>query len=569
MTQTRNDGRPDDRAAVTAPKRQPPPMGANTRRRFLANLGRVGGAAVMYETMQAMGLFRSPREAKAEDSFTPLTRGGPVTDVLILGGGIAGLTAAYELLKGGYKVTILEARHRPGGRNWSARGGTKETEIDGVEQTCSFGRDQFMNCGPARLPQGHITIDYCRELGVELAVFTNQNADGYYFNENTPDTDYGVLASTPVRHRTAKSDYYGYVSELLAKATNQGALDAALTLDDRERLLEFLRAFGELDELDTYTGTSRRGFEIVPQAGAQPGVPLGPPPTVSDVLKSQLGLRFSFELGWDQAMLMFQPVGGMDRIPYAFARAIERLGGRFIYGAEVTEILNTEAGVQVAYLLDGTRSIAASAEYCICAIPPHVLAKIPSNFAPEVQAALLEPIPFSTGKVGLQYGRRFWEEDERILGGITTTNLTIGTIWYPSYQFLSKRGVVIGSYNFGDDAASYEPLTPAQRIEEAIVQGSKVHGPNYRAEFETGWAVQWKRVRYTEGGWVDWESREAGYLRLNEPDGNVYFAGDHTSYEIAWQAGAIYSARKAVAALVSRVSTTTARAMRAQLSRFA
>jgi monoamine oxidase len=550
-------------------KRQPPPLGMNTRRNFLANLGRAGGAAVMYETMQAMGLFRSPRDAKADDSFTPLSSGGPTAEVLILGGGMAGMTAAYELLKGGYKVTILEARHRPGGRNWTARGGTHETELGGEAQTCSFGRDQFMNCGPARLPQGHITIDYCRELGVELAVFTNQNADGFYYNETDAMTDYGALASKAIRHRTAKADYYGYVSELLAKVTNQGALDADLTADDQERLLEFLRSFGGLNEVDAYVGGSRRGYEIVPGAGDQPGVPLGPPPSISEVLQSQVGLNFEFEFGWDQAMLMFQPVGGMDRIPYALARAIERLGGRFVFGAEVTEILNTESGVQVAYALDGGSPTSIAAEYCICALPPHIVAKIPSNFSPEVQTALNEPIPFATGKVGLQYGRRFWEQDARILGGITNTNLDIGTIWYPGYGFLTKRGVVVGSYNFGEDAESFEPLTPAERIDHAIKQGSKVHGASYRDEFETGWAVQWRRIKYTEGGWVDWEVRDRGYALLNEPFGNVYFAGDHLSYEIAWQAGAIYSGRKAVAALVSRVSASTSRAMRAQLSRFA
>ncbi|HEX6240182.1 MAG TPA: FAD-dependent oxidoreductase, partial [Polyangiales bacterium] len=203
---------------------QPPPLLGNTRRAFLSDLGKVGGAAVMYETMRAMGLFRGLDQARAADTLAPGGSAPPGTEVVIAGGGIAGLTAAYELLKRGAKVTILEARRRPGGRNWTARGGTLETEIDGPLQVCRFGRGQYMNCGPARLPQGHITIDYCRELGVELQVFTNQNADGYYFNENTATTSYGPLASTKVRHRTAKADYYGYVSELLAKVTNQGAL---------------------------------------------------------------------------------------------------------------------------------------------------------------------------------------------------------------------------------------------------------------------------------------------------------------------------------------------------------
>jgi monoamine oxidase len=537
---------------------QPAPFQA-TRRKFLADVGKAGGAAVMYNVMEAMGLFRGVADAQAADTFVPLEPGGPTASVLILGGGIAGLTSAYELLKGGHQVTILEPRLRPGGRNWTARGGTQEAEIDGPLQVCSFAKGEYMNMGPARLPQGHITIDYCRDLGVELQVFTNANADGYYFNENTATTNYGPAASTPTRHRMAKADYYGYVSELLAKCVNQGALDAELTADDKSLLITFLRSFGALTGPTTasvYTGTTRRGYEVTPGAGSQTGTPFGPPPPIADVLRSRFGQNFAFEFGWDQAMLMFQPVGGMDRIAYAFERAIQRMGGRIVYGAEVTEIANTATGVDVTVTkLQAGRSFELSADYCICTIPPMVLKNLVTNFTPEVKSALAVPTPVSTGKVGLEYQRRFWETDERILGGITNTNLNNGTIWYPSYGFLGNRGVVVGSYNFGSNADLYASFSPEARIDEAVTQGMKVHGAPYRDELASGYTVAWRRVKYSEGGWVGWPGgRGAAYDLLNLPDGNVYFAGDHLSYEIAWQAGAIYSARKAVGDLAARIA---------------
>lgn len=552
---------------------QPSPFGY-TRRMFLKDVGKAGGAAVMYNVMEAMGLFRGVADAKAADTFVPLTSGGPAASVLILGGGIAGLTSAYELLKGGYDVTILEPRSRPGGRNWTARGGTQEAEIDGPLQTCHFSSGQYMNMGPARLPQGHITIDYCRELGVELQVFTNQNADGYYFNENTATTNYGPAAGVPTRHRMAKADYYGYVSELLAKCVNQGALDAELGADDKSLLISFLRSFGALTgptAESVYTGGSRRGYATVPGAGDQSGVPFGPPPTISEVLQSRFGGNFSFEFGWDQAMLMFQPVGGMDRIPFAFEKAIRRLGGKIVYGAEVTGIANTPSGVDVTVTkLQAGRSFVLSADYCICTIPPMVLKNVASNFTAEVQNALTVPTGVSTGKVGLEYKRRFWETDERILGGITNTNLNVGTIWYPSYGYLGERGTVVGSYNFGGSADFYAGLSPQARIDEAVAQGMKIHGAPYRDELASGYTVAWKRVRYNEGGWVSWPGgRGAAYALLNEPDGNVYFAGDHLSYEIAWQAGAIYSARKAVGALAARVAATARRDTAERLAQIA
>lgn len=541
-----------------------PIPGGYTRRRFLADVGRAGGAAVMYNLMEALGLFPGLAEAKAADRFVPLRHGGPGASVVILGGGIAGLTAAYELLKGGYSVTILEPRLRPGGRNWTARKGTQEAELDGPLQRCHFTPGQYMNMGPARLPQGHITIDYCRELGVKLEVFANANADGYYFNENTASTDYGPLASKPTRHRMAKADFYGYISELLAKCTNQGSLDTQLSANDKELLISFLRSFGALKGASpdpVYRGSSRRGYEIVPGAADESGRPFAPPPSLSEVLRSRFGQNFAFEFGWDKAMLMFQPVDGMDRIPYAFERAILKLGGRIRYGCEVTAISNAPAGVKLTFTRQGRGGThKAAADYCICTIPPMVLKNILNNFSPDVKSALAVAAPTASGKVGLEYKRRFWETDERILGGITHTNLSVGTIWYPSYGYFSPRGVVIGAYNSGENADHFAGLAPEERIQEAIAQGVKVHGAPYRDELASGFSVAWKRIKYSEAAWVHWPGgRGAAYALLNEPDGRVYFAGDHLSHEISWQAGAIYSARRAVYALHERVSTTLRR----------
>ncbi len=88
----------------------------------------------------------------------------------------------------------------------------------------------------------------------------------------------------------------------------------------------------------------------------------------------------------------------------------------------------------------------------------------------------------------------------------------------------------------------------------ALDQGRKVHGPAYADELESSFSVAWQRTRYSEGGWVSWPSRTSGeYERLLGPEGRVYFAGDHLSYYIAWQSGAIESARLAVTQLHDRV----------------
>ena len=537
------------------------------RREFLTRVGMAGGAGALYGTMDALGLVASPANAPdawakeraawrppAKSDFGLRGRGGG--DVVILGAGMAGLVTAYELGKAGYRCTILEARDRPGGRNWTVRGGTQETEIGGSRQRARFGAGQYMNAGPARLAQHMVTIEYCRELGVPIEVFTNANADGYYFNEGV-----GPLSSTKIRHRTGKADVYGYVSELLAKATDQGALDGDLTVADKERLIAFLRSFGAIGPRNAsdpaasfkYTGTSRRGYAVDPGAGTQSGEVLGPPSALEAVLQSGIGSYFSFELGWDQAMLMFQPVGGMDRIPYALAKAIRSQGGRIVYGAPVTELANTTDGVRVVYA-DGRRERQIAADYAVAAIPPHILARVPGNLSQGAKDALAYAVPVATGKIGLEYRRRFWEEDEKLIGGITNTNMDVSTIWYPSYGFLSGRGVIIGYYNFGANAVAYGDMAPAAREARAVAQGRKIHGDPYADELRSSFSVAWQKVRYSEGGWVSWPSRTSGqYDRLLEPEGNVYFAGDHLSYYIAWQAGAIESARKVVMQIHDRV----------------
>ena len=89
------------------------------------------------------------------------------TKVVILGAGVAGLSAAYELGKAGYDCTVLEARDRVGGRNWSIRRGTRIEMNDGTRQVCEFDPEMYLNSGPARIPSAHqAVLGYCRELGV-------------------------------------------------------------------------------------------------------------------------------------------------------------------------------------------------------------------------------------------------------------------------------------------------------------------------------------------------------------------------------------------------------------------
>jgi monoamine oxidase len=540
-----------------------PLQAAISRRAFLHGLGIAGGAGAVLAAMEALNLvapaaeYRVPFDPPRMDDFSLRGRVNDTT-VLILGAGIAGLTAAYELEKAGYRCEIVEARKRPGGRNWTIRAGTSDTDLDGITQTARFSQGLYMNAGPARIPQHHTTLDYCRELGVPIEPFVNANADSYYYNRADRGAS-GPLTGKPIRHRAAKADTYGYITELLAKAVNQGALADELSASDAEALVELLRQLGALGPNDRYVGSDRRGYADPPSSGPRPGV-VGPPYHLPDLLAARLGYYFPFEVGWDQAMMMFEPVGGMDRIPYALAG---RIRGRIRYGSEVRNITVGDGDVRVIVTDDGGRSgTEITADYCICTIPPMVLAKVPNNLPAKTRTDLATLQPMHTGKLGLEFRRRFWEEDEKVFGGITDTNTEIGTIWYPSSGYLTKRGILIGVYNYLEDAQAFDAMTPQQRTDRAIQVGRAVHGDVYRTEFETSFSAQWARVRYSEGGWVLWPDRNGPpgsiYARLQAPQGRLYLAGDHMSYVTSWQHGAFESARLVVMQLHQRVLAAAA-----------
>ena len=165
-------------------------------------------------------------------------------------------------------------------------------------------------------------------------------------------------------------------------------------------------------------------------------------------------------------------------------------------------------------------------------------------------------IPFfspSAGKIGLQFSRRFWEEDESIFGGITKTDQEIAQIVYPSTAYLGRKGVLIGYYQNGTNAAAMAKRTPAERQEAALEQGERIH-PQYRKHFENAFSVSWQNVPWSRGGWAQYspDARKTAYPLFLRPAGRVYFAGDHVSYLSGWMAGALESGQRVAEAIHSR-----------------
>src|SRR5262245_28729197 len=99
-----------------------------TRRQFLMRVAQAGGYSATFATMQSLGLL--PALSSAASVIDLPHDAGKGVKVVILGGGIAGLVSAYEMGKVGFQCTLLEAKNRPGGRNWTVRNGTTVEFVD-------------------------------------------------------------------------------------------------------------------------------------------------------------------------------------------------------------------------------------------------------------------------------------------------------------------------------------------------------------------------------------------------------------------------------------------------------
>ncbi len=512
-----------------------------TRRQFLNSVGATGGSAAVYQMSMALGLL--PGSAQAVPFAKVEALGNSQRSVLILGAGIAGLVCAYELERAGFGVTILEASHRIGGRNLTIRSGDFVDEM-GHPQTCQFDRhpNLYFNAGPARIPSHHHhLLHYCRTLGVELEMFVNDNKHTYVHDPK-------AFGGKPIKNREYVTDARGFMTELLAKAVNKPDFEKAFSGEDTERVLEFLRSYGDLSPANTYEGSLRAGYKS--NGMVIPGE-LKTPVEFSDLLDSSFWrFRMHFTEGEDQCSPLMQAVGGMDNIVKAFVRNIK---SRILTNAQVKRITLGENGVDVVYQHKG-RHKTTYGDYCLNSIPKHLMGGIDSNLPNDYSTALASIGRGKLFKMGIQMRERFWEK-ENIYGGITWTEQEIEQLWYPPHGIHTEKGVMLGAYTFdAENSEFFARMTPEQRFEEVLKQGEKIH-PDFRKYAQNAVSVPWHRMNHMMGCTAVWtaETRERWFKRLQQPEGRHYMIGDQMSFHPGWQEGAMSSAHWTLAHLNNRV----------------
>ena len=516
-----------------------------TRRAFIERMALIGGYSAAFTTMRALGLVEAPGLSPLPQLSADFGKG---KKVLILGGGIAGLVSAHELRKAGFACTILEARSRPGGRNWTIRDGSKVEFTDGTAQSCDWQSGGYFNAGPARIPSIHKhMLGYCQELGVPLEVEVNSSRSARMQADI-------LNGGRPVEERQVVHDTRGYLAELLTKAIKKHTLDDELSKDDTARLLDFVRGFGDLNAGGNYNGTTRAGFTTPRGAGPAQSI-LHTPLKLTELLAADFSKGEFYEEQIDWQATMFQPIGGMDRIPFAFAKS---LGEIIQYECVVKEIITGDRTVTAAYSKSGTPQT-LTADFCICTVPIAVLAQTKNNFSIETQKAFTGMPMTAQYKIAWE-SPRFWEKEDNIYGGISFLDQDVDLVWYPTDKIFSPTGILIAGFNIERDdltakATPFGAISSTQaKLDVSLAAVEKLH-PGRSHLLTKPIYVSWSKIPYSLGAFANNRHAECepAYAQLDKPQGRTYFAGDYLSRLVGWQEGAVLSAHRAIERIAQQI----------------
>ncbi len=523
-----------------------------TKRSFLQSVGMIGGTAAVMTAMQGWNIGF----ASEMDRPPKMSTDGNGKKIIILGAGLSGMVLAFEMAKKGYKTQIIEALDYAGGRCVSARKGSVIEEIGSDKQVCNFQEGNYVNYGPWRIPAEHrSTIYYCRTLGVPLEVMVNKSNKAYYYYQEKE----GPFKGVPVRQGDADIDFKGYSTELLAKVADQGALDTIISQEDKEKLLEHLRRSGLIDAKQlNYRANRARGHSVYPGAATNFGE-LSDPFSMADVLSISGASRNETA---DHPAVMFQAVGGMDQIAQGLKNALSRKQIR--YNSEVTDIVQDDNGVTVTYKDTKSGKVRTEkADYVVSTAPLGVMQKININLSEEFATALKATRGNPACKMGVEMNSRFWENEDMIYGGATSTDIPgQRLISYPSGNMFGHAhgdtGVLLGYYPIGGASVPVSNMTMAERIEFAIAAGEKIHPGKYRQHF-TGEAmsVAWHKMKYALAGWENWSrrGRTRSFPVMQEGDRRIFVSGNIASPALGgWMAGAIEGAWSTMEVIDKRVA---------------
>jgi monoamine oxidase len=458
--------------------------------------------------------------------------------ITILGAGIAGLVAAYELERLGHQVEIIEGSPRIGGRIWTHRFGD--------EPGAPYGE-----LGAMRIPSEHKhTLHYVHEMGLgdKLCKFTTvfeehnalMNIQGKVFRmKDAPkilqQRYQGIFTDTRYSEKTRLfAAWLKTIVDTIAPGNLRESLEHDLNshlMDELERLdLEpFFSDDGETIDFHTF-------IKANPSFRARCSKAL-------DMFLGDILVETSHDL--------LQIEGGMDQLIHRLAAAVK---GPIKCNQEVVALRVRDDGVEVSCLEDGQLHTRVC-DYVLCTIPFSVLRKMElSGFDDKKLASIQNTVYCPATKVAFHCTQPFWEKDG-ITGGASFSGEGVRQTYYPSVKFNPSLGsTLLASYTIGDDAERMGMMSESDRYAYVKNAVSKLH-PEIEAPgmLRDMASIAWGNYKWSAGGCtIHWggdisnESNHDFHYEAARPQKTLFFAGEHCSRFPAWIQGSIESALEAV-----------------------
>jgi len=448
---------------------------------------------------------------------------GTSKDALVLGAGLSGLAAAYELKKAGFGVTVLEARTRPGGRVLTYR----DPFADGLYAEMGA---EYVDAAD------EYDHRYCKEFG--LKVMTAKVYDAIFVRgKKYKMSEFKANKEALPFQGTQPGVLFGqealYLKKLLDQVQNPDQLpEEILKLDNLSvaQLLAEQGAPADVTALYTYlnaTESTARPEEM----------------SALSMIKGNLH-HSDFSEVQDEGRIL----GGNDQLPKSFARA---LSDQILYRKAVRKIAHGTDGVEVWFEEEGKIS-SIRAPYLVIAIPFKVLRdiEIVPEFSQEKMNCIRTLAYGHVMKLAMQYKTRFWDQSGS-LGQRVFTDTKLRRIYHMSLDEPGPRGILM-SFTSGEDAEKLGAFDESERLKIAVQEATKVW-PEAPEFFEGGATKYWNDDPWIKGSYsFTGVGQERDSLQIaQKPEGRVHFAGEHTSVFRASMNGAIESGVRASSEIIS------------------
>jgi monoamine oxidase len=447
-----------------------------------------------------------------------LERRGAPKKVLVIGAGLAGLSAAYELTQAGHDVTVLEARTRPGGRVHTLRD--------------PFAEGLYAEAGATRVPNHHhFTVEYAERFGLTLDPFEPPDLPSvYHVRGKRIQVIPGQKVDWPYE-LTAEERALG-VSGMRQKYIWSMLGEVGDVTDPSWPPPAMLEKYDRMNRSDLWRnrGASADAIALMSLGG------------IDDRVETWSALYMLRYQALNRKLNKYYKIrGGTDFLPKAFAA---RLTEKIHYASPVVRIERNAQVVKAVFRHAGMYQT-LTGDYLICAVPFTVQRDIEVSpaFSVEKQRAI-EQLPYlSASKIFLQSKKRFWVSEG--LSGFATTDLPISQVWDVTYQQPGTRGI-LQAFPISLHSRRVTGMAESERINFALEQVEMIY-PGMREHFEGGVTKCWDEDEWARGAFAFYRPGQFSSLRphVARPEGRIYFAGEHTSVWIGgWMQGALESGNR-------------------------